>query len=132
MIIDTSAVIAIIGKEPDYELLERALVSTGERRIGAPSYLEAGMVVLGRWGHRGKTLLARLLQERGVEVIPFTDEHANIALDAFNRFGKGRHKAGLNFGDCMAYATAYVAREPLLSVGDDFPHTDLALVDLGS
>ena len=132
MIIDTSAVIAIIGKETGHQLIEDALVAADEPKMGAPTQLEAGMVVLGRWGHRGTTLLARLLQEQGITVVPFTAQHAEIAADAFNRFGKGRHKAALNLGDCLTYAIAYVAREPLLFVGDDFTHTDLKLVDLGS
>jgi ribonuclease VapC len=89
------------------------------------------MVLTGRYGIRGNTLLGRFLQQNDVETIPFTDEHAEVALDAFNRFGKGRHKAALNYGDCMTYATAYLAHEPLLFVGDDFVHTDLVLVDLG-
>ncbi|GDY31077.1 type II toxin-antitoxin system VapC family toxin [Gandjariella thermophila] len=130
MIVDSSALIAIIGREPDHDRMEQALISADASKIGAPTRLEAGMVALARWGVRGKTLLARLLQERRIETIPFTDEHAEVALDAFHRYGKGRHPAALNFGDCLTYATAYLAAEPLLFVGDDFVHTDLALVDV--
>ena len=90
------------------------------------------MVALGRWGHRGTTLLARLVQDLGIETVPFTERHVRVAAEAFNRFGKGRHKAGLNLGDCFTYAIAYVEREPLLFVGNDFTHTDLKLVELGS
>ena len=86
------------------------------------------MVLIARFGTRGKTALARFLQENGVDVLPFGDTHVGIALDAFSRFGKGRHPAALNFGDCCSYATATVAREPLLCVGDDFSQTDLELV----
>lgn len=132
MIVDTSALIAIIGREPGHELLEDFLLQAEAPKMSAPTHLEAGMVALSRWGIRGKTLLARLVQERKIETVPFSEQHAEIAVDAFNRYGKGRHKAALNFGDCMTYATAYLAREPLLFVGDDFGHTDLELVELGA
>lgn len=130
MIVDTSALIAIINREPNHELLSDAMVRADEVKIGAPTYVEASMVALARWGHRGTTLLARIFQDQKIAVISFTDQHADIAADAFNRFGKGRHKAGLNICDCYTYATAFVAREPLLFVGNDFTHTDLKLVDL--
>jgi ribonuclease VapC len=80
-----------------------------------------------RAGPRGRTLLARLVQEAGLAVIPFTEPHAATAVDAFLRFGRGRHPAALNFGDCMMYATAFLADEPLLCVGDDFDQTDLRI-----
>lgn len=88
------------------------------------------MVLLARFGPRGKTALARFLQENRVDVLAFGEAHVDVALDAFSRFGKGRHPAALNFGDCCSYATATVAREPLLCIGDDFPQTDLELVSL--
>jgi ribonuclease VapC len=128
MIIDTSAVIAVIGREPGHQQIIRRLAGSAQTGIGAPTQLETGMVLIARFGTRGKTALARFLQENGVDVLPFGDTHVGIALDAFSRFGKGRHPAALNFGDCCSYATATVAREPLLSVGDDFPQTDLELV----
>lgn len=89
-------------------------------------------MLVARYGVRGKTFLARFLQDTNVEVLPFTAAHAEVAIDAFNRFGKGRHPAKLNLGDCHTYATAYIAREPLLFVGDDFVHTDLDLVKLSA
>jgi ribonuclease VapC len=128
MIIDTSAVIAVIGQEPGHEWLRDQIADAAAPKIGSPSVLEAGMVLVARYGIRGKTVLARLLQEADIEVLPFTGEHAQVAMDAFNRFGKGRHPAKLNMGDCFTYATAYLAREPLLFTGDDFGHTDLELV----
>ncbi|HEY2700165.1 MAG TPA: type II toxin-antitoxin system VapC family toxin [Pseudonocardiaceae bacterium] len=131
MIIDTSAVIAIVNREPGHELLADAMVAATEVKMGAPTHVEAAIVALARWGHRGTTLLERVIQDQKIEIISFTDQHALVAVDAFNRFGKGRHKAGLNLGDCHTYATAHVAREPLLYVGNDFTHTDLKLVDLG-
>lgn len=75
----------------------------------------------------GRTLLGRLLDELGAETLPFRTDHWPVALDAFLRFGKGRHPAALNFGDCMTYAVAHLADELLLCVGDDFRQTDLAL-----
>ncbi|HJP75548.1 MAG TPA: type II toxin-antitoxin system VapC family toxin [Pseudonocardiaceae bacterium] len=131
MIVDTSALIAIINREPVHELLSDAMLRADVVRVGAPTYVEASMVALARWGHRGTTLLGRIIQDQKIAITSFTDQHAEIAADAFNRFGKGRHKAGLNMGDCYTYATAFVAREPLLFVGKDFTHTDLNLVELG-
>ncbi|KAA2261631.1 type II toxin-antitoxin system VapC family toxin [Solihabitans fulvus] len=128
MIIDTSAIIAIIGREPGYERLEERIAEAVVPKIGAPTQLETGMVLVGRWGARGNTLLARFLQHNGIKTVPFTEAHTEIAVDAFNRFGRGRHPAALNFGDCLSYATAYVAGEPLLFVGNDFSQTDLPLV----
>ena len=81
-----------------------------------------------RLGIGGRTLLARLVEEAGLIVIPFSEEHARLAIDAYWRFGKGRHPARLNFGDCLTYATAKLADEPLLCVGDDFSSTDLQVV----
>jgi ribonuclease VapC len=130
MIIDTSAVIAVIGREPGYEPIIHQLARSASTMIGAPTCLEAGMVLTARFGPRGKTVLARFLQENGIGTLPFAQPHTDVALDAFSRFGKGRHPAALNFGDCCSYATASVAREPLLCVGEDFPRTDLELISL--
>ena len=83
-----------------------------------------------RFGPRGKTALARFLQENSIQTVAFDEAHASAALDAFSRFGEGRHPAALNFGDCCSYAVAWVAGEPLLCVGGDFAKTDLLLVSL--
>ena len=96
--------------------------------MGAATVVETSVVLVSRLGVAGKTLLARLLQEASVVVEPVTEEHWPVAVDAFIRFGTGRHPAGLTFGDCLAYAVARVSREPLLCHGDDFPKTDLPLV----
>ena len=130
MIIDTSAIISILKGESDHDVLRRCMTGDAAPKIGAPTEVEAGMVLVGYLGVRGRTLLARFLEEMRIATIPFTDEHSEIALDAFHRFGKGRHPARLNFGDCLTYAAAYIAREPLLCIGEDFIHTDLPLVDL--
>ena len=101
-------------------------------RIGAPTRLETGIVLTARFGPRGKTALARFLQENSVQTVTFDEAHASAALDAYSRFGKGRHPAALNFGDCCTYAIASLAGEPLLCTGDDFARTDLLLVSLAS
>jgi ribonuclease VapC len=130
MIIDSSAVMAVIGKEPGFERIVHALAASPGARIGAPTQLETGIILTARLGPRGKTVLARFLQENAIQTVAFDEDHAAVALDAYSRFGKGRHPAALNFGDCCTYATASVAGERLLCVGDDFCQTDLPLVSL--
>jgi ribonuclease VapC len=130
VIVDSSAVIAILLKEPGYERLRDRLAASEQVSIGAPSVVESSLVLCSRLGHAGKTLLARFLQEAEVEVVEFRAEHWTVAADAFIAYGKGRHRAGLNFGDCMTYAIAKLAGEPLLCLGDDFPATDLQLAGL--
>ncbi len=127
MIIDSSAVIAILLKEPGYERVRDLLAASQNAGIGAPTVVESSLVLCSRLGHAGKTLLARFLQEAEIEIAEFTADHWTVAADAFIAFGKGRHRAGLNFGDCMTYAVAKLAGEPLLCLGDDFPATDLEL-----
>jgi ribonuclease VapC len=130
MIIDSSAVLAVIGKEPGHERIVHELAASQETRMGAPTQLETGIVLTARLGPRGKTILARFLQENAIQIVAFDEDHAAVALDAYSRFGKGRHPAALNFGDCCTYATASVSGEPLLCVGDDFRQTDLPLVSV--
>lgn len=130
MILDSSAVIAILLKERGHERLIDRLATSEQVSIGAPTVLETAMVLCSRLGHAGKTLLARFLQEAEIEVLDFTAEHWTAAADAFIAYGKGRHRAGLNLGDCMTYAVAKLAGEPLLCLGDDFSATDLELAGL--
>jgi ribonuclease VapC len=132
MIIDSSAILAVIGKEPGYEPVVHQLAASPATRIGAPTQLETGIVLTARFGPRGKTVLARFLQENSIETVAFDEIHARVALDAFSRFGKDRHPAALNFGDCCTYATASVTGEPLLCIGADFAKTDLPLVSLNA
>ena len=93
--------------------------------VGAPTLAEAGVVLTAKLGPRGRSLLSRVVQEAGIAVIPFTEAHWPIAIDAYARFGKGRHAAALNFGDCLTYAVARVAGQPFIYVGDHFAKTDL-------
>lgn len=127
MIVDSSALVAILPAQPGFEPLVEALAAEPRAGVGAPTLAEAGIVLEARLGLSGRTLLARLLDESGLAVVPFGEEHWSVALDAFVRFGKGRHPAGLNFGDCLTYAIARLAGEPLLCLGEDFAGTDLAL-----
>jgi ribonuclease VapC len=124
VIVDSSALVAIVLREPGWEALAEKL-STSPAGTGAPTLAEAGIVLTAKLGPRGRSLLARVVQEARVAVIPFTDEHWPIAIDAYARFGKGRHAAGLNFGDCLTYAVARLANQPLIYVGEDFAKTDL-------
>jgi ribonuclease VapC len=124
VIVDSSAVIAILLKEPGHQRLRDHLTTSEQVGIGAPTVVESSLVLCSRLGHAGKTLLARFLQEAEIEVVEFTAEHWTVAADAFIAFGKGRHRAGLNFGDCMTYAVAKLAGQPLLCRGDDFSATD--------
>lgn len=128
MILDSSAIVAVLCKEDGHERLQERIAQASEIRVGASTVIETGIVLVARMGVHGKTLLARFLQEGEVEVVPTTQEHWWVAVDAYERFGKRRHRAGLNFGNCLTYATASVAGEPLLYLGDDFPETDLMLV----
>lgn len=129
MTIDSLAIIAILTKEPGHEELLGLLATAEHVGVGAPTLVETSMVFQARLGPLGKSLLARLASEAEFDIIDFTAEHWSAATDAFAKHGKGRHKAGLNFGDCLTYAVAKVAGRPLLFKGDDFPHTDLELVD---
>ena len=124
MIVDSSVLVAIVLREAGWEALVDTL-SAGHAGAGAPTLAEAGMVLTARLGPRGRSLLARVVQEAAIAVVPFTDEHWPIAIDAYARFGKGRHAAALNFGACLTYAVASLAGQPLLYVREDFARTDL-------
>ncbi|MGE5826956.1 MAG: type II toxin-antitoxin system VapC family toxin [Micromonosporaceae bacterium] len=128
MILDSSAVIAILLREPGWRPLLDRIGEGDVPGIGTPTLVESGMVLCARLGPTGKSLLARLVQETGMRELTFTSAHWPVAVDAYLRYGKGRHPAALNFGDCLTYATAAIAHEPLLCVGDDFRKTDLPLV----
>jgi ribonuclease VapC len=125
LILDTSVIVAISLREPGYEQLVDRLRSADTIGIGAPTLVEAGMVLSARLGVEPQALLDRFLRDFGVVPVVFAEQHWREALEAFRRFGKGRHPAALNFGDCMSYAAARIADRPLLFVGDDFPRTDI-------
>lgn len=130
MIIDTSALVAILQGEPERRNLIEAIDRTDTRRMSAASLVEVSMVIESRFGPDGLRALDRFLSRAGIEFVAVDYEQALVARDAFSRFGKGRHRAGLNYGDCFAYALSRVLGEALLYKGDDFAHTDLMLVDV--
>jgi ribonuclease VapC len=111
------------GHERLIELIDSAVAVS----VGAPTVVESAIILSARVGRDMRGTLDQFLREAEVAVIPFGAEHSDAALAAFLRFGKGRHPAGLNFGDCLSYAMAAVSGQPLLCVGNDFPRTDLQL-----
>lgn len=127
MIVDTSAIIAILRDEADAPEISKALQQAAKRRISAANYVEAAIITD---SNRNPILSRRfddLLREGDIVIEPVTAEQARIAREAYRDFGKGQHRAGLNFGDCFAYALARVSGEPLLFKGDDFRHTDISV-----
>lgn len=126
MIVDTSALVAIVLREPGYEsLLARLSGSAVVPGIGSPSLVELGMVLSAHLQIDARPLVSGLLHNFDVQVVPFSADHWQVAVGAFRRFGRGRHPAGLNFGDCLTYAVASLAGQPLLYTGEDFAQTDL-------
>ena len=126
MVIDTSAIMAILKAEPEAQRLADAIDEADTRLMSAASLVEAGIVAESR-REGGKKLDEFLLRAR-IEIVPFDADQAAIAREAFRRFGKGRHRAGLNLGDCFAYALAQHAGDPLLFKGEDFAATDVTIV----
>lgn len=124
MIVDPSAILAIAQGERRAEYLLRCLEESERSSMSAASWVEL-MIVADARGPRLAGMIERLLQELGVRIEPVTEEHAAAARAAYRDFGRGRHPAGLNFGDCFAYALAKSWNEPLLFVGDDFGQTDV-------
>ncbi len=128
MILDSSAIVAVFLKEPSADKI-LAMISEAERiAVSAATLVEAGIVLSYRKGRQMQHTLELFCQKLDIESLPFTDEHREVALHAWWHFGKSRAPAALNFGDCIAYATAKLAGEPLLCIGGDFSKTDLAVV----
>ncbi len=125
MTLDSSALVAVLFSEPGYLDLVDVILQADVVRVGAPTLVETGMVLGGRRGTPAGRELDELVRELGITVVAFGEAEWRAALLAFGRFGRGRHKAALNFGDCLAYATAAVAGDALLFVGGDFTHTDI-------
>ena len=125
MVIDTSALIAILLGEPEAEPFALAIAGDSKRLIGAFTALETGIVIEAKKGESGGRELDLLLHQARIEIVPVTAEQFEIALSAWRTYGKGRHPAGLNIGDCCSYALAKCAGEPLLFKGDGFSRTDI-------
>ncbi len=129
MVIDTSALVAILLDEPESQAIGEAIDRDPNRLLSAASLVEVSLVIECRFGEPGIRELDLLLYKSSVDVRPVDRRQAEIARDAFRRYGKGRHPAGLNFGDCFSYALSQVTGEPLLFKGNDFSQTDLVAVE---
>lgn len=125
MVVDTSALVAILMGQSDADRFARALDGAPIRLLSAVTRVELSCVVEGRKGEIGRADVDLLLRDGGFEIVGVTPQHAEIAVDAFRRFGRGRHRARLNIGDCFSYALAAATDNALLFKGDDFRHTDI-------
>jgi len=125
MVVDTSALVAVILQEPDAARVARAIRRAAAVQLSAVALVEATMVLLPRIGEGGVQRLDAFVEEIGMGVAPVTRDTAQLAREAFRRFGKGRHPAALNFGDCFSYALAVALQESLPFVGDDCARTDV-------
>jgi ribonuclease VapC len=126
MVIDSSAILAVLFGEPEAPRFLRDLASTERKLMSAVGFLESAMVAEARKGEVGAKSHAGIVAQAGIEVVAFDASQAEIALDAWRRYGKGRHPAALNLGDCVAYALAAAANEELVFKGGGFPKTDIA------
>ncbi len=131
MAIDTSAILALLLDEPTAAAVQHELGKSIGPVISAASIVELSIVTTARFGPAGADAAQAVLDAAGVVTVPVDAQICNAASDAWRRFGRGNHRAALNFGDCFAYATATHFGVPLLCIGDDFKQTDLRLVDVG-
>ncbi|MEZ5583430.1 MAG: type II toxin-antitoxin system VapC family toxin [Candidatus Competibacteraceae bacterium] len=128
MVIDTSALLAILQNEPERRAFNEAIEFADIRSLSMASFVEVSLVIESRYGPEGIRDFDLLLSKAEIKLIPVDSEQALVARQAFRQYGKGRHSASLNFGDCFSYALAKTLGEPLLFKGDDFSKTDLAPV----
>ncbi len=128
MVIDTSALAAIFFREPERERFRDAITAADSRLISAATLLEAGMVIEGRRGSGAGREFDLFVLRSNFQIVSVDAEQAELARSAWRKYGKGRHPAGLNFGDCFAYALAKTTGEPLLAKGDDFAQTDIQVL----
>jgi ribonuclease VapC len=131
VIVDSSAILAILFNEPDAEVYATAIASASSCRISAANYVEAAVVVDSQSPAMGARQFDAFMRRAGIVIEPVTEEQALLARQAYADFGKGRHPAGLNFGDCFSYALAMSSGEPLLFKGNDFSQTDVQAVRHG-
>ena len=125
MVIDTSALLAILQREPERREFIEAVESADVVRLSVASFVETSIVIESRHGAEGLRDLDRFISRANIELMPVDQDQGQLARLAFSRFGKGRHRAGLNYGDCFSYAAAMSIGEPLLFKGNDFVHTDV-------
>jgi len=132
MVIDTSVLVAILQREPERRGFIESIEAADSTRMSVASFVETSIVIESRYGAEGLHHLDRFISRSNIELIPVDREQAQLARSAFSRFGKGRHRAGLNYGDCFSYAAAMSLGEPLLCKGDDFIHTDVPILEIRS
>lgn len=130
MVLDISALLAVLQDEAERRSFNEAIEASDSVALSVASLVETSIVIEARHGAEGLRALDRFIERAGIVIAEVDLEQGKMARDAFSRFGKGRHPAGLNFGDCFAYALAKVLREPLLFKGEDFARTDVARVEL--
>jgi ribonuclease VapC len=126
MVVDSSALLAILQDEPERRRFNEAIEAAAERLLSVATFVEVSIVIDARYGPPGLHHVDLFLDRADIELVDVDAEQARIARDAYSRFGKGRHPAGLNFGDCFSYALAHTRGLPLLFKGEDFARTDLA------
>ncbi|MGA7537773.1 MAG: type II toxin-antitoxin system VapC family toxin [Steroidobacteraceae bacterium] len=125
MVVDTSALLAILRNEPERRIFNEAIEAAEARLLSTASYVETSIVLESRYGAEGVRDLDHLIARAQITLEAVNVEQARLARDAFRKYGKGRHPAGLNFGDCFSYALSRSLDQPLLFKGSDFPRTDL-------
>ena len=128
MVLDTSALVALLGMEPEAERIARAIEADATRLLSAATLVESTIVIESRYGPAGSTELDLLIARAGIRIEAVTPQQADVAREAWRHYGKGRHAAGLNYGDCFSYALSRVTGESLLFKGRDFPQTDVTPV----
>lgn len=132
IVVDTSALIAILDKEPDAALYAEAIAEADPPLISAATLLELNIVMINRHGVKAERMVDRLIQEARFQVESFTVQHAELAREAYARYGKGQQTAALNYGDCFSYALAKATGLPLLFNGRDFSKTDIIPAEIGN
>ena len=125
MVVDTSALLAILQNEPERRSFNEAIEAASTRLVSAATYVECSMILESRFGAEAVRDLDHLIARAQIAITPVDAEQARTARDAFRKYGKGRHRAALNFGDCFSYALSRTVDQPLLFKGSDFPHTDI-------
>lgn len=125
MVIDTSAFVVILANEPERPRFVEEIEAAESRLVSSATWVETSIVIESRYGAEGLRLFDLFLHKAAVALVPVDSDQAHAGRLAFSRFGRGRHRAGLNYGDCFSYALAITRGEPLLFKGDDFGHTDV-------
>ena len=128
LVVDTSAAVAILSREPGADDLASALEGADRRTMSSATLVELGIVLEARHGPAGRGIAERFVRDADIDVVPLDRDGAELAIDGWRRFGRGRHRAALNFGDCFTYSLAIGTSSPVLCNGEDFAATDLAVV----